>query len=285
MEVKKNSLASHIAIGTQGHFSIGHLSQEGNFGGGVYRLAVIANGAIDSATGMIMDFAVLKRAVSSVLDNWIEHGFVVPEWLQVVTRKCRREWLDILSTPDWSLDTLPLTLFDRLLGAIREPGHLRNIFLERIWERKQRVENTKGTVITSVVKKPKKGTYFEHTIVFAHRIVNLGKCNNPHSHSWTPKMIFNRELSSDEYGRIANKIKTYFEENWKWKWVFQASDDVWAFFKKQKVNVKLLPSPPTTEIISVAMIQDIEAILHTEGSDIRLAHFELWETPTNFATT
>ncbi|MCB9807556.1 hypothetical protein H6768_06895 [Candidatus Peribacteria bacterium] len=33
------------------------------------------------------------------------------------------------------------------------------------------------------------------------------------------------------------------------------------------------------------MIREIEKILHEDGAGIMLAHFELWETPTNFVTT
>jgi hypothetical protein len=33
------------------------------------------------------------------------------------------------------------------------------------------------------------------------------------------------------------------------------------------------------------MIRDLEWLIQSESSDIRLAHFELWETPTNFVTT
>lgn len=286
MKSSENSLSSRIAIGTQGHFSIGHLSKDWDFWGGVYKLAVVADGVINPATGMIIDFILLKRAVSWVLDTgWIEHGFVVPKWLRAVTEKCRSKGLNILSTSDWTLDTLPVTLFDRLLVDVREPAHLRSIILEKIWEKKKIIENKDWMALTKVIKKPKKRTFFEDTIVFAHRIVDLWKCNNPHSHSWNPKILFNRELNPDEYEKITKKIKTYFNENWKWKWIFHETDDVWVFLKEQKAKVKFLPSPPTTEIISMMMIRDLERLIQSESSDIRLAHFELWETPTNFVTT
>jgi 6-pyruvoyl tetrahydropterin synthase len=53
----------------------------------------------------------------------------------------------------------------------------------------------------------------------------------------------------------------------------------------KKKHIKELPSPPTTEIISMMMIREIEKVLRATGVDVRLVHFELWETPTNFVTT
>ncbi len=53
----------------------------------------------------------------------------------------------------------------------------------------------------------------------------------------------------------------------------------------QSKHTKELASPPTTEIISIMMIREIEGVLRKTGIDVKLEHFELWETPTNFVTT
>ena len=279
------NLTSKIAIGTRGHFSIGNISKKGEFWGGVYHIEVVAGWTIDKKTWMIVDFTDMKAAVSRVLNSGFEHGFVVPQESRKLAERFRKKGMNIIETPGWSLEWLPIMIFDRLRVALREPAHLRLIRLQSVPGNICQVEAGDERIKVGKIRNPKRRSSWECNLNFGHRIIGLWKCETPHSHSWKPKIRFNRELMTEEYTFITAKIEEKLKKSWQWKWVFQTSDDFWLSISSRKKHIKELSSPPTTEMIAMEMIREIEHVLRKTGTDIQLVHFELWETPTNFVTT
>lgn len=273
-----------ICIGMHEHMSIGHINEKGDFWGGTVEIDVIASGAINARTGMCIDFREYKRMVRGILEDF-DHGLIISDKQKRIQSACRKKGMHIIETSNGEIEGLPVTMFDTLMRALRNPIELRMLRLKLANQGTWEVTTDERWIIHAhKAKKYTKGSLWECELNFGHRIIGLGKCETPHSHTWKPKLRFSRELTWEEYWKITKAIQTKLQKSWDGRWIFYNKDpfvNLLRVFKKPKK----LSSNPTTEIIFIIMIREIESVLRKESWDIKLAHFELWETPTNFVTT
>ena len=265
-----------IHIGMREHIHVGHFDEDGRLWLGRVTIDVISHGPIDETVGMCQDLRIYKQRIRDALKRVLDHGVIISGHQPKIMRACEKNNMRVIQTLDGNLWWLPIVIYDELSHSIHTPLELR---LLRIKMGRQSWQVLDGQ--PKKAHSPKKRSSWECSLVFGHRIQWLDICGSIHSHTWTQKVQFSRPLTNEEYERITTKIGTKLRASWEGKWVLHKDDKFW----KHLPFSKRLSTNPTTEVISIAMIREIEDVLRKENSDVQIDHFELWETPTNFVTT
>lgn len=282
-----SSLSENIWVGFHHHFSISEIPKGKKYvPWHTIGIDVVAWWPLDAETWVIIDFWKLKGIIRSLLDDEFDHATLLSPRSTELLAEFRRRSMRWVETHGGSINGLPIVLFDRLIRANlwNSAVHLDNIRMttDTAW---WHIKNKDGSPDIKQLISPHDSSNWTSDLKFSHRIKNLWKCDWLHGHNWSPKITFSRALKKREYARITERIKRKLDQAWKGKAVLQSSDDFADFLLKNWRRVEKVNFVPTTEMLAISMIREIEKILSEDSEWITLAHFELWETPTNFVTT